>query len=146
MAGGANRRLSLTLTLSLCLRARPEGRLERSSSGPMDTPYCPRDRRSATYRPVKDWTKISPAALNAQIVAERLTDRAEAFELLNAKSCRIHKPLTLSAWTRQQPAVHATRSPCTAHTTGWHRPTPRLPPVGSLGTGETGGGGTLRRR
>lgn len=45
-----------------------------------------------TNRPFKDWTRVFPDALNAQIVAERLTDRAEVFDLLNAKSYRIHKP------------------------------------------------------
>lgn len=45
-----------------------------------------------TNRPFKEWTKVFPDALNAQIVAERLTDRAEVFDLLNAKSYRIHKP------------------------------------------------------
>lgn len=44
-----------------------------------------------TNRPFKDWTKVFPDALNAQIIAERLTDRAEVFDLLNARSYRIHK-------------------------------------------------------
>ncbi len=44
-----------------------------------------------TNRPFKDWPKVFPDALNAQIVAERLTDRAEVFDLLNAKSYRINK-------------------------------------------------------
>jgi DNA replication protein DnaC len=44
-----------------------------------------------TNRPFKDWTKVFPDALNAQIVAERLTDRAEVFNLLNSKSFRIPK-------------------------------------------------------
>jgi len=41
-----------------------------------------------TNRPFKDWTKVFPDALNAQIIAERLTDRAETFNLLEAKSYR----------------------------------------------------------
>jgi DNA replication protein DnaC len=34
-----------------------------------------------TNRPFKDWTKVFPDALNAQIIAERLTERAEHFVL-----------------------------------------------------------------
>ena len=43
-----------------------------------------------TNRPFKEWTKVFPDALNAQIIAERLTDRSEVFDLLNAASYRIH--------------------------------------------------------
>ena len=32
-----------------------------------------------TNRPFKDWTKVFPDALNAQVIAERLTERAELF-------------------------------------------------------------------
>jgi len=32
-----------------------------------------------TNRPFKDWTKVFPDALNAQVIAERLTERAEIF-------------------------------------------------------------------
>ncbi len=32
-----------------------------------------------TNRPFKDWTKVFPDALNAQVIAERLTERAENF-------------------------------------------------------------------
>lgn len=34
-----------------------------------------------TNRPFKDWTKVFPDALNAQIIAERLTERSEIFVL-----------------------------------------------------------------
>jgi DNA replication protein DnaC len=34
-----------------------------------------------TNRPFKDWTKVFPDALNAQVIAERLTERAEVFIL-----------------------------------------------------------------
>lgn len=34
-----------------------------------------------TNRPFKDWPKVFPDALNAQIIAERLTERAEHFVL-----------------------------------------------------------------
>jgi DNA replication protein DnaC len=34
-----------------------------------------------TNRPFKDWTKVFPDALNAQIIAERLTERSEHFVL-----------------------------------------------------------------
>jgi DNA replication protein DnaC len=34
-----------------------------------------------TNRPFKDWTKVFPDALNAQVIAERLTERAELFVL-----------------------------------------------------------------
>jgi DNA replication protein DnaC len=34
-----------------------------------------------TNRPFKDWTKVFPDALNAQVIAERLTERAERFVL-----------------------------------------------------------------
>ncbi len=44
-----------------------------------------------TNRPFKDWTKVFPDALNAQIVAERLTDHAEVFNLLNSRSYRIRR-------------------------------------------------------
>lgn len=32
-----------------------------------------------TNRPFKDWTKVFPDALNAQVIAERLTERSERF-------------------------------------------------------------------
>jgi hypothetical protein len=34
-----------------------------------------------TNRPFKDWTKVFPDPLNAQIIAERLTERSEHFVL-----------------------------------------------------------------
>jgi DNA replication protein DnaC len=34
-----------------------------------------------TNRPFKDWTKVFPDALNAQVIAERLTERSEHFVL-----------------------------------------------------------------
>jgi len=34
-----------------------------------------------TNRPFKDWTKVFPDALNAQVIAERITERAEHFVL-----------------------------------------------------------------
>lgn len=34
-----------------------------------------------TNRPFKDWTKVFPDALNAQVIAERLTERSEVFVL-----------------------------------------------------------------
>jgi DNA replication protein DnaC len=34
-----------------------------------------------TNRPFKDWPKVFPDALNAQVIAERLTERAERFVL-----------------------------------------------------------------
>jgi DNA replication protein DnaC len=34
-----------------------------------------------TNRPFKDWTKVFPDALNAQVIAERLTERSETFVL-----------------------------------------------------------------
>jgi hypothetical protein len=42
-----------------------------------------------TNRPFKDWTKVFPDALNAQVVAERLTERSEHFVL--EKSFRMAK-------------------------------------------------------
>jgi DNA replication protein DnaC len=47
-------------------------------------------RRSTTIttnRPFKDWTKVFPDALNAQVIAERLTERAELF-LMDGKGYR----------------------------------------------------------
>lgn len=41
-----------------------------------------------TNRPFKDWTKVFPDPLGAQIIAERLTERSEVFDLLQAKSYR----------------------------------------------------------
>lgn len=41
-----------------------------------------------TNRAFKDWTKVFPDALNAQVIAERLTERSERF-VLNGKSYRI---------------------------------------------------------
>jgi DNA replication protein DnaC len=41
-----------------------------------------------TNRPFKDWTKVFPDALNAQVIAERLTERAETF-LMEGKGYRI---------------------------------------------------------
>ena len=40
-----------------------------------------------TNRPFKDWTKVFPDALNAQVIAERLNERAERF-LLDGKGYR----------------------------------------------------------
>lgn len=40
-----------------------------------------------TNRPFKDWTKVFPDPLNAQVIAERLTEHAEVF-LLDGKSYR----------------------------------------------------------
>jgi DNA replication protein DnaC len=34
-----------------------------------------------TNRPFRDWTKVFPDALNAQVIAERLTERSETFVL-----------------------------------------------------------------
>ena len=41
-----------------------------------------------TNRPFKDWTKVFPDPLSAQIIAERLTERSEVFDLLHARSYR----------------------------------------------------------
>lgn len=41
-----------------------------------------------TNRPFKAWTKVFPDALDAQVIAERLTERSEHF-VLNGKSYRI---------------------------------------------------------
>jgi len=43
-----------------------------------------------TNRPFKDWTKVFPDALNAQVIAERLTERSEHFVL--EKGFRIARP------------------------------------------------------
>ena len=43
-----------------------------------------------TNHAFKDWTKVFPDALNAQVIAERLTERCERF-VLNGKSYRIAK-------------------------------------------------------
>ena len=40
-----------------------------------------------TNRAFKDWPKVFPDALNAQVIAERLTERAEHF-VMNGKSYR----------------------------------------------------------
>jgi DNA replication protein DnaC len=42
-----------------------------------------------TNRLFKDWPKVFPDALNAQIIAERLTERAERF-VLDGKGFRQH--------------------------------------------------------
>ncbi len=41
-----------------------------------------------TNRPFKDWPKVFPDPLSAQIIAERLTERSEVFDLLHARSYR----------------------------------------------------------
>lgn len=46
--------------------------------------------RSPTNRLFKDWPKVFPYALNAQVIAERLTERAEHF-LLDGKRYRSTK-------------------------------------------------------
>ncbi|MGH7434395.1 MAG: ATP-binding protein [Polyangiaceae bacterium] len=43
-----------------------------------------------TNRPFRDWTKVFPDALNAQVIAERLTERSEHFVL--EKGYRMAKP------------------------------------------------------
>jgi DNA replication protein DnaC len=43
-----------------------------------------------TNRAFKDWPKVFPDALNAQVIAERLTERCEHF-VLNGKGYRPHK-------------------------------------------------------
>jgi hypothetical protein len=40
-----------------------------------------------TNRPFKDWPKVFPDPLNAQVIAERLTELSEVF-LLDGKSYR----------------------------------------------------------
>jgi DNA replication protein DnaC len=42
-----------------------------------------------TNRPFKDWTKVFPDALNAQVIAERLTERGEHF-VMDGKGYRPH--------------------------------------------------------
>ncbi|HET8540412.1 MAG TPA: ATP-binding protein [Anaeromyxobacter sp.] len=42
-----------------------------------------------TNRAFKDWPKVFPDALNAQVIAERLTERAERF-VLDGKGFRPH--------------------------------------------------------
>ena len=42
-----------------------------------------------TNRPFKDWPKVFPDALNAQVIAERLTERAEVF-IFDGKGYREH--------------------------------------------------------
>jgi len=42
-----------------------------------------------TNRPFKDWTKVFPDALNAQVIAERLTERSERF-VMDGKGYRQH--------------------------------------------------------
>lgn len=44
-----------------------------------------------TNRSFKDWTKVFPDALNAQVIAERLTERAEHF-VMDGKGYRPHVP------------------------------------------------------
>ena len=43
-----------------------------------------------TNRPFKDWPKVFPDALNAQVIAERLTERSEVF-VLDGRSYRVSK-------------------------------------------------------
>jgi DNA replication protein DnaC len=42
-----------------------------------------------TNRPFKDWPKVFPDALNAQVIAERLTERSERF-VMDGKGYRPH--------------------------------------------------------
>ena len=44
-----------------------------------------------TNRPFKEWPKVFPDPLNAQVIAERLTERCEHF-VLNGKGFRIQRP------------------------------------------------------
>jgi DNA replication protein DnaC len=44
-----------------------------------------------TNRPFKDWTKVFPDPLNAEVIAKRLTERAETF-ILDGKG---YKPSSL---------------------------------------------------
>jgi DNA replication protein DnaC len=46
--------------------------------------------RITTNRPFKEWTKVFPDALNAQVIAERLTERSETF-VLDGKGYRSNK-------------------------------------------------------
>ena len=43
-----------------------------------------------TNRPFKDWPKVFPDVLNAQVIAERLTERSEVF-VLDGKGFRSNK-------------------------------------------------------
>lgn len=43
-----------------------------------------------TNRPFKEWPKVFPDALNAQVIAERLTERAETF-IMDGKGYRAHQ-------------------------------------------------------
>jgi len=49
------------------------------SHGPRGASGYRRPTAITTNRPFKDWTKVFPDALNAQVIAERLTERAETF-------------------------------------------------------------------
>jgi DNA replication protein DnaC len=44
-----------------------------------------------TNRPFKEWPKVFPDALNAQVIAERLTERSERF-VMDGKGYRGHAP------------------------------------------------------
>ena len=44
-----------------------------------------------TNRPFKEWAKVFPDALNAQVIAERLAERSEHFAL-DSRSYRTKKP------------------------------------------------------
>ena len=51
------------------------------------------NRRSTaitTNRPFKEWSKVFPDKLNAQVIAERLTDRSETF-IMDGKGYRSNR-------------------------------------------------------
>jgi DNA replication protein DnaC len=58
-----------------------------------------------TNRPFKDWTKVFPDPLNAQVIAERLTERAEVF-IMDGKPYRDPRQ---HGDTCNRPARHACR-------------------------------------
>ena len=59
-----------------------------------------------TNRPFKDWTKVFPDALNAQVIAERLTERSEHF-VLDGKGFRNRPAPDPTALTGENTALRS---------------------------------------
>jgi hypothetical protein len=116
----------------------------------LDDRYGLRATIMTTNRLFKDWPKVFPDALNAQVIAERLTERAEHF-VLDGRAFARRTPTDRRRPPREGSPDPADRRLGARPLSPRRRPqagrrTARKPVGGSLDTGETGGTGTHRRR
>ena len=104
-----------------------------------------------TNRPFKDWPKVFPDALNAQVIAERLTERAEHSSSRKATATRTPElngslPSPERTWhSGALPSASASTTRALGPRQVARRTVSRSA-GGSLGTGDPADSGTLRAR